>query len=369
MGSIAAVVPAAGFSSRMGLFKPLLPLGRSLLIELTVQSFFSAGIRDVFVVLGHKGELIKPVVTRLEAKTVYNAGYREGMYSSVKAGVRALPPRTEAFFLLPADTPLVSPATLGQLKETFWEANAEVVYPVYRGKKGHPPLIAGELIPAVLQWEGAGGLKELLRRTVRRDYLLPVDDAGILQDFDTEDAYKKMAVPPLADFPTLAECEKIWQKHRLHPELIGHMQEVARVAGIIAENLNSRGYRLHLALLRAACLLHDIAKGEKNHAAKGSETLLSLGYPEVAEIIACHMDLPPGRPLAVSEHTLVYLADKMVKGTKLINLRERQKELLDRYHGDAAACEAVRRRLEDAFSLLGIIENILETDLTELVKE
>ena len=104
----------------------------------------------------------------------------EGMYSSVKpAGL----PRT-SFFLLPADTPFLPPH--GQPKATFGN-QTPVVYPVYRGKRA-PPLIAGELIPALATGR-AGGRNE--RARTARGSPAARDDAGIPQDFDTEDAYKK----------------------------------------------------------------------------------------------------------------------------------------------------------------------------------
>ena len=82
MKNIAALIPAAGYSSRMGLFKPLLPLSPStLVIERPIKVFYEAGIDDVRVVVGHKADLLQPLLKRLGARALFNENYARGMYS------------------------------------------------------------------------------------------------------------------------------------------------------------------------------------------------------------------------------------------------------------------------------------------------
>lgn len=95
---ITAIILAAGFSSRMKSFKPLLPLGSASVIEIAVRSFQEAGFKDIRIVLGHRaGELI-PVCNALHVQWIFNEHYAEGMFSSVKAGVISLGPEVEGFF-------------------------------------------------------------------------------------------------------------------------------------------------------------------------------------------------------------------------------------------------------------------------------
>ena len=91
-GRIAALVLAAGYSSRMGDFKPLLPLGRSTVAQEVVERFHRAGIEDVRVIAGHRADELGTVVDRLGVRKIFNADYDRGMFTSVQAGVKSLEP-------------------------------------------------------------------------------------------------------------------------------------------------------------------------------------------------------------------------------------------------------------------------------------
>jgi CTP:molybdopterin cytidylyltransferase MocA len=114
------------------------------------------------------------------------------MFSSLRAGVLALERGRRGFFLLPVDIPLVRPETLRSLMAVFCEGTTDVCRPCYRGRYGHPPLIAMELIPAIAGFDGAGGLRMLLDRWRGRTAAVPVEDPGILLDVDTRDDYERL---------------------------------------------------------------------------------------------------------------------------------------------------------------------------------
>ena len=291
MKRIAALILAGGYSSRMGFFKPLLPIDSSLVMERSVRTFQQAGIGDIHVVIGHKADLLIPVLTRLGVKTIMNPNYDQGMYTSVQAGVRSLENEIEAFFFLPADYAFVSAETIRNLLRAYEESSFEVIYPVYREERGHPPLISAKLRDLILASEPEGGLKGLLEREAHNSAEVQVDDAGILTDLDSEEDYQKVTQGMLPPYPTRKECLKLLQEHQLPGPVLEHVQVVAGVSCKIAEYLNSRGYRLHLGIVMAASLLHDIARGEKDHARKGSQLIARLGYPEVADVIAFHTEL------------------------------------------------------------------------------
>ena len=367
MDSLAALIPAAGYSSRMGLFKPLLPLGDSLVIEKTISAFLTAGVKNIYVIIGHNAHLLKPVVERMGAKWIENTSYAQGMYSSVQAGTKILPRGTKAFFLLPADTPLVRAETIKKLIDLFKQDPAEVIFPVYSGQKGHPPLISSQLCPKILREEPAGGLKTLLNQA-ENIRLLNTGDEGILKDLDREEHYRQMLPPAAAGYPTSSECEQILRKHNLPEPVILHMQQVNKLAQRIALYLNSCGYRLHLALLQAACLLHDIAKGQKNHAEKGRQLLEALGYWDVAALVATHMNLPAGHT-QVDEAMLLFLADKMIEGTEIVSLEEKKSKRKEAFAGNPAAQQAVEVRLQKALFWQQKVESIIGKPIMELAGE
>ena len=188
--AFSALILCAGRSSRMGAFKPLLPLGEETLIERAIRLFREAGVADVTAVLGHRGECVLPILERHGVRPVLNDRYDEGMFSSLRAGVGSLNRSRRAFFLLPVDIPFVRPETLLFLMDAFREGETDVCRPCSRGRYGHPPLIASALIPAIEEFDGRGGLRALLARYRGRTADVAVEDPGILLDVDTHDDYE-----------------------------------------------------------------------------------------------------------------------------------------------------------------------------------
>lgn len=188
--AFSALILCAGRSSRMGAFKPILPLGGETLIERVIRLFREAGIADVTVVLGHRAGCVLPLLERLGVRPVLNDRYDEGMFSSLRVGVGSLDRNRRAFFLLPVDIPFVKPETLLSLMDAFREGEIDVCRPSFRGRYGHPPLIASTLIPAIEEFDGTGGLRVLLARYQRRTAEVAVEDPGVLLDVDTRDDYE-----------------------------------------------------------------------------------------------------------------------------------------------------------------------------------
>ncbi len=190
-GECSALILCAGRSSRMGAFKPLLPLGEETLLERVIRLFREAGIADVTAVLGHRAECAVPVLQRHGVRPALNDRYDEGMLSSVKAGVGTLNRSRRAFFLLPVDIPLVRPETLQALIGAFREGTADICRPCFRGRRGHPPLISSTLIPAIVEFDGPGGLRTFLARYRGSTADVAVEDPGILLDLDRHDDYER----------------------------------------------------------------------------------------------------------------------------------------------------------------------------------
>ena len=184
----AAIILAAGYSSRMGSFKPLLSLGKGTIIEGVIALFRASGIDDIRVVAGHNKEALLPVLKHQAVTPVENPDFHQGMFSSVQAGVSGLSPETDAFFIMPGDIPLVQPATIQCLMARYEETPNCIIRPVYEGKKGHPPLIPYSLAETILNYRGNGGLREILKQRQSLASDIEVPDPNILVDMDrTED--------------------------------------------------------------------------------------------------------------------------------------------------------------------------------------
>ena len=370
MVKITALIPAAGYSSRMGLYKPLLPLDDSLVIEKPILAFKKAGIDDISVIVGYKAHLLLPVLSRLGVKTIFNPDYDQGMYTSIQAGVAALQhDKIDAFFLLPADYACIKPETIHILWQTFVETRSDVVYPLFDCVRGHPPLISTKFRESILRSKPEGGLRELLLKEACNSIEVPVEDAGVLVDLDSESDYMKVLDKKHASFPSYQECIKILNQYQTEERVLDHVKEVARTAGIIAEHLNSRGLRIQLGLVMAGALLHDIAKGKENHAQKGHDILMELGYPETAKIIAEHMELKPQNQGIINETTIVYMADKMVKGSQVVPLEKRLQEQNSRYKDDPLIQQIAAKRMENALDIQSKIERILQLKIDEILKD
>ncbi len=339
-----------------------------MVMEKSVQTFRQAGIssHDIRVVVGHKADLLVPVLDRSGVKTIMNPDYDRGMYTSVQAGVRSLEDEIEAFFLLPADYAFVSAETIRSLLRGGEGSSFDVLYPVYHGERGHPPLISARLRDPILAGEPDGGLKGLLEREARSSAEIEVDDEGILVDLDSEEDYQRAIRGWLPPYPGRRECLRILQEHRLPEPVLEHAQVVAGISGRIAECLNSRGCRLHLGMVMAASLLHDIARGDKDHARQGSQIVSRLGYPEVADVIASHMVLAPDQESQINETTVVYLADKLVSGNRVVSLDERLRDRLEQF-SEGAARQAARERMGQAAAIQRRIEGILGLTLGSIL--
>ncbi len=363
---IAALLLAGGYSSRMRRFKPLLPLGGSTVLGRAIDTFRMAGVRDLTVVVGHRGDELRPVIERMGARCVVNAGFAAGMYSSLVAGIRSLRTCVAACFVLPADMPAVRSRTVALLAKAHGRTGAGVLYPTFRGRRGHPPLLSSSVFPAITSGTGEGGLRHLLAHWEPRAREVSVVDEGILIDVDTPEDYA-FAAHVLHDraIPTVGECEAILQRARVPDAVVRHGRCVSRVARRLAVVLGEVGVRLDLGLVVAGALLHDVARLRPDHARVGARRLERLGFARVASVVASHMDLAFGADAALDEAAIVYLADKLVSGDRVVSLAER----FQRANADAQgtdATRAVEARWKAAQAVAREVERVLGCELREV---
>ncbi|MCF8121003.1 MAG: NTP transferase domain-containing protein [Desulfarculaceae bacterium] len=365
--SPAGLVLAAGLSSRMKQFKPLLPLGEQSVLARVVGLLREAGTGPVLVVLGHRATELVPMVSSMGAVPVLNPDYGQGMFSSLRAGLTALPPACQAFFLLPVDIPLVRPQTLARLRAAWEQGRGPVLHPTFQGQRGHPPLIAAELAPAIMAYDESGGLRGFWEQHPELGREVPVADRFILRDQDHPQDYEALkAELPGYDTPDEAECLALLQEVlELSPDLVAHSRMVGRVAQALATAAQSAGASINPALALAGGLLHDVAKGRPDHPAAGAELLNSLGFTAVAPLAARHVDIDitPGTPL--SEAELVHLADKLVQADRRVALDQRFEDKMTRKGRSPEAKAAIQRRWDLARSIAGRVETVLGMGLED----
>lgn len=206
---IVAIILAAGYSKRMHGFKPLLDLGGRPVIARIITTFIVAGIYDVRVVTGYNREELIPVLKNLGVKAVHNDRFDSGMFSSIQTGVNSLEPEVKAFFILPADIPLVRPRTIRRLAENYMGNQGKILIPCYRDRKGHPPLIASSFRKIIMGYTGDKGLKEALRPAEDNIMPIPVEDENILFDMDSLADYRELQKRWEQNFPSNININQI----------------------------------------------------------------------------------------------------------------------------------------------------------------
>jgi molybdenum cofactor cytidylyltransferase len=363
---IAGIVLAAGYSSRMGSFKPLLPLGSSTAMEMALMSLRSGGVEDVVVVTGHRAEELRPRLTSLGAREAQNQRPELGMFSSVLVGVAALPNSATAIFILPSDIPMVKPSTIRQLSQAYLTSRATVVYPTFRGERGHPPLIARSCFAEPLPPTLRGGLATMLARQANA-IDRPVLDEGVLWDMDTPEEYTRMVAQAEREgVPTEAECEAILAHFAVSSAVIAHSRAVAVRAVRLAEWLEGSAGPLDIALAYAAGMLHDVAKGRPAHDREGERMLREIGYDKLGAIVGQHVDIDLGPESRLGEAHLLYLADKLVQGEKTVSLAERFHAAIRRYSGSPEILTATEERFRTAEAIAERIKRLTGLSLGEI---
>jgi alpha-ribazole phosphatase len=364
---IAALVLAAGYSSRMGIFKPLASLGTYTLIEEAATRFLRAGITDVRVVVGYRADEIKPVVDRLGVRWILNADYDRGMFSSVLAGVKSLEADVDGFFLLPCDIALVNPETIRTLFNAYDPDDPKIIYPRFDGRRGHPPLIPTAYLRQDLPSDYPGGLQVLLGSYEHNAMDMDVIDENILLDCNTPLDYLALVERRSREgVPTEGECGAVWSRLKVSGDVIAHSVLVAGLARVLAVHLNSAGLVLSLPLILAAGRLHDIAKGQPDHAGAGARLLAGMGYARVGAVVARHTDIQSHGP-SVDEADLIYFADKCVEEDRLVSLEDRFKKSMARYADRPGIREKVMGRFENARNIGKRIEAFLGRPVEEVI--
>ncbi|MBR3555969.1 MAG: histidine phosphatase family protein [Oscillospiraceae bacterium] len=185
---IGGVILAAGYSSRMGEFKPLLPVAGVPALKKGIDTLAAAGA-EVAVVTGHRQAELSPLVRCWGAEEIVNPAYGEGMFTSVLAGVRHFADKgAEMILLLPCDCAAVPKEAVRQLIACAGD-RGEYALPTYQDMNGHPLLIPRRYFEEILQFTGPGGLKGA--RSLHGDTLLrlPMPWQGTVLDMDTPEDY------------------------------------------------------------------------------------------------------------------------------------------------------------------------------------
>jgi molybdenum cofactor cytidylyltransferase len=192
-------------------------------------------VLDIRVVAGYRVEDLLTAVKPLPVKVIFNPHFARGMYSSVQVAVGSLEPEIEAFFILPVDIPLVSAETIRKMVEAFGKSCApKIIYPVYNGRRGHPPLIWVGYKEEIIEEIQPEGLRSFLNKHEPHAFELTVADEAVLLEMDTLEEYRRLS--RLLEHPlSLSVDESLFLLEKLQPheKVRRHCKVVAALACLV----------------------------------------------------------------------------------------------------------------------------------------
>ncbi len=188
--SIATLILAAGESRRMGKPKMLLPWGASNIIGTVISNAVNALCDHVSVVLGADADKIVATIPDLKVEKVLNSAYRDGMLSSVQAGIRSLPPTTTAVMILLGDQPMISTEIIDRLIERYKKSEKAILIATAKGRRGHPMIFSAKYIPEILSYGQAETLRTIQDKHPEEVEEVETGDPQILRDIDTPQDYE-----------------------------------------------------------------------------------------------------------------------------------------------------------------------------------
>jgi molybdenum cofactor cytidylyltransferase len=190
---VSAVILAAGTSSRMGQAKQLLSLGQSTVLAQTLAHVQAAALHEIVLVLGASAEAIRRrLPSPPELKIVVNQAYQQGIAGSLRAGLSAVDPNSDAALIILGDQPFIRPQTLDRIVEEYRCSQAQIVIPVHRGKRGNPVLLHRSVFSEVMALEGDVGSRAIFANHLDELVKVEVEDRGILLDLDEPADYERL---------------------------------------------------------------------------------------------------------------------------------------------------------------------------------
>jgi molybdenum cofactor cytidylyltransferase len=191
---IAAVILAAGRSTRMGGPNKLLAeIGGRPLVRIAAEEALASKARPVIVVSGHQRANVEAALHGLDVVLVHNPQFADGLSTSLRAGLNAVPATVDGAVVCLGDMPQVRAALIDSLIAAFDpERGALVVVPIIDGKRGNPVVWSRRFFPELVGLDGDVGARHLIARYPEAVAEVPVTDKAALTDVDTPETLARV---------------------------------------------------------------------------------------------------------------------------------------------------------------------------------
>ncbi len=198
--TVAAIILAAGGSTRMGQPKLLLEWHSEPLIRWVARLALHTGCAPVVVVTGANADDVRRALAGLPLTFIHNPDWQKGQSGSVKTGVSMLPADIDAALVYLGDQPHIPPSVPLELLRTYLqeEPSESILIPTYQGNRANPVLLDKQIFEPLGTLSGDAGA-----RTIFSHYpvkLIPFDEADLVLDIDSPEDYQRLLEKPAPHF-------------------------------------------------------------------------------------------------------------------------------------------------------------------------
>jgi molybdenum cofactor cytidylyltransferase len=192
---VAAVVLAAGRSTRMGAVnKMIAEIGGKPLVRIAAEQALASKALPVIVVTGHERDKVEAALKGLDVRFANNPDYAEGLGTSLRTGIAAVPPEADGAVILLGDMPQIDAKLIDRLVAAFDpEKGALVVVPTIEGRRGNPVIWARRFFPELMAVTGDVGARHIIANVAEAVAEVPVSDPAITVDVDTPDVLARIS--------------------------------------------------------------------------------------------------------------------------------------------------------------------------------
>ncbi|MBF0166754.1 MAG: molybdopterin-binding/glycosyltransferase family 2 protein [Alphaproteobacteria bacterium] len=192
---VGAVILAAGKSVRMkGANKLLAMIGDQPMARHVAQTALAAKLASVVMVTGYQEDQVRACLSGLKLVLVSNPSFADGLASSLRAGLQALPSDIDAALILLADMPMVTPDQINRLIAAFDpDEGRAIIVPTIRGKRGNPVLWAKNFFGPIQAIEGDVGARHLIGENLNSVFEVEMEDDSVLTDIDKPEDLEAVA--------------------------------------------------------------------------------------------------------------------------------------------------------------------------------
>jgi len=176
------------------------------MIAHAVDTLLASRVDEIIVVLGHESDRVKEAIGQRRVKIIENLHYREGISTSINAGLTAISSHARAIMIYLADQPLIESEEINFLIRSFDEAdkaNKSIIVPFFRGQRGNPVLVSSSYKASMLGISGETGCRRVIKQNPGEILAIEMDTDHVVRDVDTIEEYERLVAERQKSLPIL----------------------------------------------------------------------------------------------------------------------------------------------------------------------